>query len=149
MVNKREVQSVDYLPAFGQLSCELSLITIMTQKELPKLIPFSIAFIFVLIYLVEILLNPVYNNEQGYQITYSFHNSILYAGFGLLLVLLLIILNKPAWKYLCAIVMILALTPLVSFYNSELFLVIFGIEIELKTLGLLILHFKTVAKATN
>ncbi len=112
----------------------------MIKKEFYKFIPFTIAFALVLIHVLGVMFNPGYINESGEQVKYLVLNSVMFSGIGLSGVLLLILLRQPVWKYLCAIVMVAALTPALSFSSSEFFLGIMGINIELKVLGLLILH---------
>ncbi|GAB5526195.1 MAG: hypothetical protein Roseis2KO_40670 [Roseivirga sp.] len=102
----------------------------ITKKELPGLIPFLIASSLVLTHVVGVLLTPDHLVIDG----------VKYAGFGLLVALVLILLKKSIWKYFFAALMVLALTPLMSLYHHELSLSILGIYFELKTLGLLILH---------
>ncbi len=111
------------------------------KKELPKFIPFLIASALVLIHIVGTLLTPGYTNDLGGEVTYLINDNVKYTGVGLLMILLLILFKKPIWKYLFAVLMILALSPIMSLYHHELSLGIMGLDVELKTLGLLILHF--------
>ena len=113
----------------------------MTKKELPKLIPFGIASFLVLMHGVEMLLKPDYVNEDGETVYYRVIDSVQYAGLGLLIVLALILLKKPVWKYVFSVLTILALTPLINFFNYTLVLGIGIIQFEATALGLLMLHF--------
>ncbi|WP_420578050.1 hypothetical protein [Ekhidna sp.] len=112
----------------------------MTKKELPKLIPFGIASILVLTHAFQTLLTPGYVNEEGNEVTYVMADSVLYAGFGLAIVLTLILVNKPAWKYAFAILTVSTFTPWISFYNRTFSFGIGFISFELTALTLLILH---------
>lgn len=113
----------------------------MSKKEIPGLIPFSIASGLVLIHIVGTLLTPGYTNDLGGEVTYLINDDVKYTGIGLLMILLLILLKKSLWKYLFALLLILALSPIISLYHHELSVGIMGLNLELKTLGLLILHF--------
>jgi len=83
-------------------------------------------------------------------------DSVLYAGFGLVIVLTLILVNKPAWKYAFAVLTILAFTPWISFYTYTFSFGIGFISFEATALSLLIFHlilnqevfqsFKTIIK---
>ncbi len=112
----------------------------MTKKELPKLIPFGIASILVLTHVIQTLLKRGYVNAEGNEVTYVVSDSVMYCGFGLLIVLTLILLNKPVWKYIFAILAILAFTPWISFYNQTFSFGIGIISFEVTALSLLIFH---------
>jgi len=113
----------------------------MTKKELPKLIPFGIASILVLTHAIQTLLTPGYVNEEGNEVTYVMADSVMYAGFGLAIVLTLILVNKQVWKHVFAVLTILAFTPLISFYTQTYSFGIGIISIEVTALVILVLHF--------
>lgn len=128
----------------------------MTKKELPKYIPFAIASVLFLTYAVQVLLMPGYVDENGNQVTYSMVDSVKYGGFGLSIVLTLIIVNRPAWKFAFAILCVAAFSQYINFYPSTFSLGIGFFSIEVTAFSLLILHlvlnpevfqyFKTVLK---
>ena len=112
----------------------------MMKKELYKLIPFGIASILVLTHVIQTLLKPGYVNTDGNKVTYVVTDSVKYSGFGLLIILTLILLNKPVWKYVFGFLTILALTPWISFYNQTFSFGIGIIQFEVTALGILIFH---------
>ncbi|UXP31191.1 hypothetical protein N6H18_12615 [Reichenbachiella agarivorans] len=112
----------------------------MTKKELVKLIPFGIACILFLTYAIQVLLMPSHINEEGNEVTYSMVDSVKYAGFGLAIVLTLILVKKPVWKYAFAILTILAFSEYINFYPNTFSFGIGIISFELTALSLLIFH---------
>ena len=112
----------------------------MMKKEIFKLIPFGIGSVLVLTHVIQTLLTPGYVNEEGVPVTYSVIDSVLYAGFGLGIVLTLILVNKPVWKYVFAILTILAFTPWISFYSYTFSFGIGLFSFDAIGLGLLIFH---------
>jgi len=112
----------------------------MTKKELPKLIPFGIASILVLTHVIQTLLKPGYVNADGNEVTYAVSDSVMFCGFGLLIVLTLILLNKQVWTYIFTILTLLAFTPWISFYNQTFSFGIGIISFEVTALSLLIFH---------
>lgn len=113
---------------------------LMTKKDIYKLIPFGIASTLVLIHAIEVLLTPGYVNAEGNQVTYSMVDSVKYSGLGLLIVLALVFINRPVWKYLFAVITIVALTPLISFYSHTFSIGIGFLSFEVTALSLLIFH---------
>ena len=85
-------------------------------------------------------MKPGYINDDGNPVTYVLLDSVLYAGIGLLIVLVLILVKKTIWKYLFAILTIVALTPLISFYSYTFSFGVGVIEVEATALVILILH---------
>lgn len=112
----------------------------MTKKELPKLIPFGIACILFLTYVIQVLLIPSHLNEEGNEVIYSMVDSVKYAGFGLAIVLTLILVNKPVWKYVFAILTIMAFSEYINFYPNTFSFGIGFISFEVTALSLLIFH---------
>ncbi|PCJ63617.1 MAG: hypothetical protein COA58_15890 [Bacteroidetes bacterium] len=91
--------------------------------------------------MIQTLLASSHLNKEGNEVVYVLVDTVLYAGFGLAIVLTLILVNKPVWKQVFAILTILAFTPLISFYTHTLSFGIGIISIELTALAILILHF--------
>ncbi len=129
----------------------------MTKKELPKLIPFGIACTLFLTYAIQVLLIPSHVNEDGNQVTYSMVDSVKYGGFGLAIVLTLILVNKPVWRYVFTILAVAAFSPFINFYPNTFFFGIGVVSFEVTALSLLIFHlvlnpevfqpFKTLIKS--
>lgn len=123
----------------------------MKLKELIKRIPFLIAFILVLISIIQVLMSPDSFNEDGETISYTLNDSILYASFGLIMVLILIIIKNNYWKHAFGILLIIALTSFIEFFSQTLSIEIGFLNFELTALVLLILHLflnKEVLKDT-
>ena len=112
----------------------------MKKRELHKLIPFGIASALVITVVARAMLTPSYLNADGITITYIVSDPVKFGGFGLAIVLTLILLNKPAWKYAFAVLTIFALTPVISYYSYTVSVGSGKIEIELTALGILIFH---------
>lgn len=110
------------------------------KKPLLQLLPFGIATLLVLFEIIETVLTPGYVNEDGIPVTYSILDDVLYAGLGLIPVLILILLKKPIWKYLFALLALAAQTPWIQFYSFTFSIGIGFISFELTALGLLSLH---------
>jgi hypothetical protein len=112
----------------------------MKRQEIFKLIPFGIATLLVLISVIQVLMIPNTINDKGETVRYVVSDSILYASFGLIIVLIFIIQRKNYWKHAFGVLLIIALTPLIQF-NSRTFSFGIGfIQFEITALGLLIFH---------
>ena len=85
-------------------------------------------------------MKPKFTNAEGNEVTYVISDSVQLAGFGLLIVLTLILVNKPVWKYVFAILLIFSFTPFVNFYHQTFSFGIGIIQFELTALSILILH---------
>ena len=112
----------------------------MKKQTSIKLIPFGIAVILTLISFIQVLMIPSTFNEKGETVNYVISDSILYASFGLAIVLIFIIQRKNYWKHAFAILLLVALTPLIQFYNQTFSFGIGFLQFELTALGLLIFH---------
>lgn len=112
----------------------------MKKKNIYGLIPFGIASILVLTHLMQTLLKLGYVNADGNEVTYVVTDSVMFGGVGLLVVLTLILLNRRVWKYVFAILVILAFTPWFSFYNHTFSFGIGMFSLEVTALSLLIFH---------
>jgi hypothetical protein len=110
------------------------------KKKIGQLIAFIIATILTLTHIIEVLLKPSYVNADGETVTYNVVDSVFYGSIGLGITLILIMLNKNAWKYTFTLLLILAFTPFIGFYNRTFSFGIGIIEFELTVLSLLILH---------
>ena len=112
----------------------------MKKQTYIKLIPFGIAVLLTLISFIQVLMIPSTVNEKGETVNYVVSDSILYASFGLLIVLIFIIQKKEYWKHSFAILLIIAFTPLIQFYNQTFSFGIGFLQLEITALGLLIFH---------
>jgi hypothetical protein len=110
------------------------------KKKIGQLIPFIIATILTLTHIIEVLLKPSYVNADGETVTYNVVDSVFYGSIGLGITLMLIILNTQLWKYAFTILLILAFTPFIGFYNKTFSFGIGIIQFELTALSLLIFH---------
>ena len=79
-------------------------------------------------------------NDKGETVRYVVSDAILYASFGLIIVLIFIIQKKNYWKHAFGILLLVELTPLIQFYSQTFFFGIGIIQFEITALGLLIFH---------
>jgi hypothetical protein len=112
----------------------------MNRNEITRLIPFGIATILVLTSIVQVMLIPNTVNTNGETVRYVVSDAVLFASVGLAIVLTLRIFRKKAWKHTFAILLALALTPLIQFSNHTFSFGIGIIQFELTALSLLIFH---------
>lgn len=112
----------------------------MKRQEIIKLIPFVIASLLVVISIILVLMIPNTVNDKDEIVRYVVSDSILYASFGLIIVLIFIVQRKNYWKHAFGILLIIALTPLIQFYSQTFSFGIGIIQFDLTALGLLIFH---------
>lgn len=113
----------------------------MKRQDIIKLIPFGIATLLVVISIIQVLMIPNTINDKGETVRYVVSDSILYASFGLVIVLIFIIQRKNYWKYAFGILLVVALTPFIQFYSQTFSFGIGFIQLEVTALGLLFFHF--------
>ncbi len=112
----------------------------MKKDELYRLIPFGIACVLVLTHIVQTKLRTAYVNEHGLDMTYLVVVGVKYGGFGLTIVLTLVLVQKELWKYAFTFVALLASISVIDFYSSR-FLIKAGIvDIEVMSVAILIGH---------
>lgn len=112
----------------------------MKKEEIIKLIPFGIAVILTLISIFQTVIIPNMTDENGTNVRYVIDDSILYACFGLIIVLIFIIQQKTYWKHAFGILLLIALTSVIRFFYVSLSIGIGFLQLELVALGLLIFH---------
>ena len=114
----------------------------MSKKQFFKFIPFKIATLLVLISIIEVLVIPNFINEIGQEFSFEIIDSVIYALFGLIVVLFFIIQRSRYWSYAFGILLVIGFTPLIKFYNQSFLLGIGFLKIDLITLSILIFHLK-------
>ncbi|MEQ9426782.1 MAG: hypothetical protein RJQ09_20330 [Cyclobacteriaceae bacterium] len=90
--------------------------------------------------MIQTILKQDYTNEEGDFVSHTISTSVQLTGFGLLIVLALIIMNQPLWKYAFTVLAMLALTQWFNFYNYTFSFGIGFIQFELTALTLLTIH---------
>ena len=102
---------------------------------------FGIASLLTLVSIISVLTKNTSINENGEVQRYQVINPVIYAAVGLIIVLVLLVVKIKLWKYLFAILVLLALFGVLQFHY---YVIHFGIEglisIELTAIILLGLH---------
>ena len=110
------------------------------KKNLAKYIPFGIAGLLTLQYLIKVFFSSDIVSANGDVSSVSVLDSVIFATVGLVITLILIIIKNEFWKYSFLTLTILSLTPWVRFFDYSFSFGIKPISIELIALGLLIGH---------
>lgn len=112
----------------------------MNRKVYIKLIPFIICVALVVASMIHVWVQPPFQNADGVTVHYSLPMTVIYAAFGLLIVLIFILQRKSYWVHALAILLVIALTPLIQFQSYTIFIGFAFIRFELVSAGILILH---------
>jgi len=113
----------------------------MKKTQLKSILSFGIASLLTLVSIISVLTKNASINENGEVQRYQVINPVIYAAAGLIIVLVLIVIKVKLWKYLFAILVLLALFGVIQFHY---YVIHFGIEglisFELTAIILLSLH---------
>jgi len=112
----------------------------MQNTDLKKLIPFGIASSLVLAHIVLMKLFTPDVTEYGENAKYLISDEVQYGGFGLAIVLTLVLVKKEIWKYVFALVALLASISVISFFHQRFHLRIGMVQWEIVSLFILIGH---------
>lgn len=113
--------------------------------RISKFIPFSIAVILVLLYLIQIFIwiKNLFESGESFSYTITIYSPIQNAIFGLMITMFFIIIKKNIWKYVFLVLILISFTGLVEFSNYTLRIKFGSLSIELTALVLLIFHLAT------
>lgn len=98
------------------------------------------ACFFALAHVYEVLSTNLSYSNQGSLTRYEIVDQVKYGAFSLLLVAVLALARKEAWKQLFTLTILLSFTPLLKFSNSTYSIGVGPLDIDLLALVLLLAH---------
>ena len=110
----------------------------MRKSSMIPLVPYSLALLLDLISIIMVLLMTDSIISNG--LISSFGDDFLFGTLGLAVVSVLVLRKKYYWKHAFGLLLVLALTPWVSFFNISFGFGIGFLKFDLIPLGLLIFH---------